>query len=187
MPHAVGRCLSLHRRSHMHSEQGFVRSVRVVRTMARKQNGVKKVIKTEPMCIAGKQGKDLTNAFSAKLLKAPEHVRQFYDGTLKWQKSGKSSEQQDFIMQVLSTNDFASEYFKRMETITKIDRGVVQKDWVSWTTVCNRDGAALARVKVKQNKITTRPHSDLDPEDPTTMELDEEDRLEYKYVQESSS
>ncbi len=62
----------------------------------------------------------------------------------------------------------------------------VVEEWLSWTAITAKDGAALVAVQIRQGKLETRPHSELDHDDPSTKELPEAEQLEYKHVTENT-
>ena len=148
-----------------------------------------KAVKQEKttVCVdSAAQEKKRANEFAYKLTKAPKRIKDFYDKGLKHLKASKSSEKEEFIRETLATVDFKDAYFEGLEIIRDTDMKKVTKSWMSWTAITKIDGPALVRVQVKQGKVLTRPHEELDHEDPTTKELPEEEQLQYKHVQKDS-
>ncbi|CAK0899063.1 unnamed protein product, partial [Prorocentrum cordatum] len=147
-----------------------------------------KVVKQEKQVRvdAAAQDKKRQNDFARKLTKASHRIKEFYDKGRKHLKASKSAEKEEFIRQALATVDFKDAYFEGIEIIRDTEMKKVTEFWMLWTAITQKNGPALIRVQVKQGKILTRPHEDLDHDDPTTKELPEEEQLQYKVVEKKS-
>ena len=58
---------------------------------------------------------------------------------------------------------------------------------MSWKQVTDLDGTKLVEMQLRQGKLETQKHEDLNHEDPSIQELDECERLQYRRVKKTDS
>ena len=114
-----------------------------------------------------------------KLRKAPSFVRKFYDGKFKFAKMS-NPEKAEFVEEVLSTRDFKSEFFERIQKFEVRDEDKDTNTWMSWREVTNIDGEPLVLAQLAQGTMVRRPHPKLDPLHETTLAMPENERFQYK-------
>ena len=114
-----------------------------------------------------------------KLRVAPTFVRKFYDGKLKFAKMS-NPEKAEFVEEVLSTSDFKSEFFERLQKFEVRDEDKDTDTWMSWNEVVNLDGEPLVKAQLAQGTMVSRPHPKLDPTHETTLAIPENERFQYK-------
>ena len=142
-------------------------------------------VKNEPGCL---NDKATLNKFGYKLReKAPGWLKDYYEQELKRAKQKSSTEKVTFIEQVLENDDFDSDYFQRIKQTVHSKKESVDSAWISWKKLLDNEDEAVARLMIKQGKVITRPHSNLDHDSADVQELPEEVRKQYKYVQERES
>ncbi|CAK0836118.1 unnamed protein product, partial [Prorocentrum cordatum] len=123
--------------------------------------------------------KKTLNQFDHKLKLAPQHVKQFAE-TVKLKKAPQDPKKFEFIKEVLEADNYNTEYFNRMRKVGHIDKEQRVNAWVSWKKLCDEKGAAVAALMVKQKKVDTRPHSELDRSDKETKAPPKEEQREYR-------
>ena len=122
-----------------------------------------------------KDSQDLAN----KLRSAPSFVRKFYDGKFKMARMS-NPEKAEFVEEVLSTRDFKSEFFERIQKFEVRDEEKDTDTWMSWREVINLDGEPLVLAQLAQGTMVRRPHPKLDPLHETTLAMPENERFQYK-------
>ena len=128
-----------------------------------------------------KLNKTLLNIFARKMSRAPASIKDFYNG-IKQQKAAPGTSKFEFISEVVNSSGFEGSYFERFEIVEESEAMDVSDSFVSWKAFCTEKGEAVAKAIFTQGKVTTRAHKDLDPEAPSTLELPEEERLEYELI-----
>ena len=129
-------------------------------------DGLKKA-KTEPgttceRCVAGLQGKALSNTTTYQLSKAPSHIQEYYE-------TMKDGEKQNFVEKLLSASgEFTDPYFEHMRDIQRTTDGGTVATWISYKQLLEKEDETVAQIMFNQRKIITRPHSKLDHDDPAT-------------------
>ena len=107
--------------------------------------------------------------------------KDFYNGKLKWQKIGTSTEKQDFVKMIMA-KDWKPENFKRFSTHFQGDKVVTTKDWISWVQMKDRESIGTLKIAIAKGRIQKRPHELLEPSDEGYDELDDVDKFQYRYV-----
>ena len=118
------------------------------------------------------------NKFNYRMRSAPKHIKNFYENKLKFTKTSKCQEKQRFMEEVL-TGDWNSEFFKRSETFTQTNYNISSGQWSSYKQVVDAHGVLLVQAMVAQGKMQTRDHDMLIADDPVTLMLPPEERLQY--------
>jgi hypothetical protein len=131
---------------------------------------------------AVEEAKKQTSDFEYKMRKAPREVKQFYEKGLKYQKTAKSSDKQEFIDKVLE-GDFKADYFKRCLKIQKVNEHKEEQTWMSWKQVTDLDGEALVKAQIACGAIETRKHPRLNHDHESVQALPDELKLEYQKIQ----
>jgi hypothetical protein len=132
--------------------------------------------------VADEEAKKQNSDFEYKMRKAPNEVKLFYDKGLKYQKTAKSSEKQEFIDKVLE-GDFKADYFKRCLKVQKVNEHKEEQTWMSWKQVIDVDGEALVKAQIACGMIATRKHTRLDHDHEGVQALPDELKLEYQKIQ----
>ena len=141
----------------------------------------------EDFCVAGKSGKALANAVRYELSKAPEHVQKHYAEKLKTAKTRTSDDKLKFIKELLTADNYDTEFFNKMKKDVYTNTTTTENEWMSWKSFSDKEGVLLARAQVAQKSVETRPHPNLDPAAPSTLELPEEERVQYRYTKEKDA
>lgn len=148
---------------------------------------VKREVKQEreEPCVGGLAGKDLSNAVTVKLRKAPQHVRDFYDG-VKFDKIGHSQSKREFVEQLLSSSSWNTDYFQRLRAVEKTSEDRTKLTWMSWKQLMQHEEPEVVSVMLEQGKLVQRPHRMLQHDAESTAGLPEHLCYEYAYMQDST-
>ena len=142
--------------------------------------------KPNPPCINGLTAAALSMRVKRKLEKLKDHkwLREFYEGKIKCQRMSTTAEKETFLRNLLDVTDINdSTYFKRLkENIHEKAEGS-RGLWVAWKLLQDKDKDHVLELALAQGKIEKRPKILLDHSDPRTQELDEVDRMEYRWVE----
>jgi len=86
---------------------------------------VKQLCKSEPnaFCVNGMEGKQLANAVRYKVQNAPKAIRDWYEGSLKYEKSATSATKKAFITALFSEEGFENAFFQRVKKTEKVAKG----------------------------------------------------------------
>ena len=138
---------------------------------------------SKPLCIQGLEGKDLTNKLEYTLRSTPNHIKQHYEENLKKAKTSTTQEKQEFIQKLfeLKSKGWKDPYFEKFKKVTTSTSTGSSSAWISWQQVLTKENVATATLMLKQKKLLSRPHADLDHEDEETKELEWFDRHQFKY------
>jgi hypothetical protein len=118
--------------------------------------------------------------FHNKLRTVPTFVRKFYDDKIK-KGHMTNPEKAEFVQEVLSTRDFKSEFFERIQKFEVRDEETDIATSFSWKEVPCLDGEALVNAQHKARWcVVRRPHPKLDPTHETTVAMPENERVQYK-------
>ena len=109
-------------------------------------------------------------------------MKQFYDKGLKYLKTAKSAEKQEFIDKVLE-GDFKADYFKRCLKVQTVNEHKEEQTWMSWKQVTDVDREALVKAQIACGLIATRKHARLNHDHESVQALPDELKLEYQKIQ----
>ena len=137
----------------------------------------------KPLCIMGLEGKDLSNKIEYTLRSTPDYIKQHYEDHLKKAKTGSNPDKQEFIQKLfeLKSKGWKDPYFEKLKKVTTSTSTGSSSAWISWQQVLTKESVATATLMLKQKKLLSRPHADLDHEDEETQELNWHDRNQFKY------
>ena len=137
----------------------------------------------KPLCINGLEGNALSNKLEYILRETPKHINEHYDENLKKAKTASNPEKQEFIKKLfeLKSCGWKDPYFEKFKKVTTSTCTGSSSAWISWQQVLQKESLATATLMLKQKKLLSRPHADLDHEDKETQELDWHDRNQFKY------
>jgi len=138
----------------------------------------------EGVCIAGKEGRALTNAVQYRLRTAPQHIRDVYNKKVKYGKSMTPDERKEFVEHLLQ-EDWANEYFERFSTTEHISEDKESFTWVSWTKLLTLEDSEAVKLMIKSGAIEHRPDPKLDHDDEGVKALDWHVRQQYKHFEQS--
>lgn len=145
-------------------------------------------VKVEPVgCVNGMRGKDLANAFGKKLKHCPKDIVKYYETNLKNKKTHTSGAKLEFVKQILTNDDYQSEYYTRLQKTSHSDSESRTRAWLLWAKYSAEEGEAVAKAQVAQGSVEKRPHPKLDPEAESTLELPEWERFQYRHIVEQDS
>ena len=134
----------------------------VLDAMAPKAVKIKKekMDKKSEVCIQGLVGKNLAGKVQRTLAKSPPWLRQYYEGKLKYQKSGSSEAKEEFIRKLLACDDVSeSDYFAKIyKSIHKEVEGK-RSEWSSWKDMITHDSEEVIILGIKQGKIKQNAHT----------------------------
>ena len=147
------------------------------KTIVKAEKGEKAAV-----CVKGLTGKDLANKVNYKLKQAPEWIRMYWTGKVKYDKSSSSAEKKECIEAILSDKGWDAPFFQRLRSVNKVDEDKTDSTWMSWKKLLENEDEAVAKLMIAQHKILTRNHELLDHNDDATKELPENLRLQYKYA-----
>jgi hypothetical protein len=154
--------------------------------MARKikqEPGAKCIKKAAAQMKVDEEAAKMQNSdFEYRMRKAPNEVKQFYDKGLKYLKTAKSAEKQEFIDKVLE-GDFKADYFKRCLKVQTVNEHKEEATWMSWKQVTDADGEALVKAQIACGLIATRKHARLNHDHESVQALPDELKLEYQKIQ----
>ena len=128
-----------------------------------------------------KQSKETLSEFSWKMKSVPQHIRDYYENKLKFQKASKSAEKSEFISKVCD-GDFEAEFFKRCEKVVKAQSSSSSETWMSYQQAKNLHGELVLDAMVRCNKMEVRDHMFLDKLHESYESIPEKERYQYKEV-----
>ena len=70
-----------------------------------------------PLCVKGLKGKTLSNAVHYKLKQAPEWIKLYYEGKVKYDKAGTSNEKRECIEAIMSDLGWEDPFFQRIQNL----------------------------------------------------------------------
>ena len=101
-------------------------------------------------------------------------------------KSSKSSEKQEFINELLTSESWESEYFKRITKVDAVKRSTKQRKWLSYKKMLEHHSPQVITWMVRKGKLLTRPHPGMEEADEELNAIPAEERLQYQQVEEGS-
>lgn len=155
--------------------------VKMAKTIVKKE----KAPAAAPLCVNGLKGKQLSNVVNYKLRSAPEWIKLYWEGKVKYDKAGTSDEKKNCIEAIMSDAGWENPFFKRIRDLNKIDEDKTESTWMSWKKLLENEDETVVTLMISQQKILTRPHALLDHEADDTKSLPEHLRLQYMYVVDS--
>lgn len=132
------------------------------------------------MCVHGMSGKQLTNRIQYELNKKPGWVRQYYDGHVKYNRNMDAASKKEFVEHLLDDKNFEGDYWRAVKETTHSSTDRTEAEWVSFREMQLHEDPQVLDLMIQQKKILTRPHPDLDHNDPRTAELDWKQRHQFK-------
>ena len=114
-------------------------------------------VKSEPGCIKGYQGKDLSSTIARTLPKYPQWVRGYYMGKIRWQKTETSAAKKEFLENLLSEQGLENAFFKKLHTTLHVKEEETEGQWLSWTALLKVESEAVIKLSLKQKKMERRP------------------------------
>ena len=122
----------------------------------------------------------LANKINRALQGFPQHIRDFYNGNLKFKKGAAASKTKEFVEALMSGEGMMNPYFKQLERTIHSTNEEKASTWLSWRSVTSVEGESVIALAIVQGRIITRPSEHLDHNDVRTSEIDPKEQLEYK-------
>ena len=91
---------------------------------------------------------------------------------------GKRQKTNEIIAQWKVKRSFDSPWFNEREIFEEKRSDAIVEQWMTWTELTNKEGEMLARLQIKQGRITKKPNSKIDLEN-LPADFPEEEKWEY--------
>ena len=95
-------------------------------------------------------GKQLSNSANYKLKQAPEWIKLYYEGNVKYDKAGTSNEQRECFEAIMSDLGWEDPFFQRIRNLYKIDVEETDSTWMSWKKILENEEERVARLMVSK-------------------------------------